>query len=69
MRSFGNGKIGFYIKNKLAKTIGNICMDMLMLDITNINCEEGDDVIIIDDKIQTAEDLGEKTRILFHMRY
>ena len=63
-RSFGNGKIGFYIKNKLAKTIGNICMDMLMLDITNINCEEGDDVIIIDDKIQTAEDLGEKTNTI-----
>ena len=51
-------------KNKLAKTIGNICMDMLMLDITNINCEEGDDVIIIDDKIQTAEDLGEKTNTI-----
>ena len=63
-RSFGNGKIGFYIKNKLAKTIGNICMDMLMLDITNINCEEGDDVIIIDDKIQTAENLGEKTNTI-----
>ena len=39
-------------------------MDMLMLDITNINCKEGDDVIIIDDKIQTAEDLGEKTNTI-----
>ena len=35
-----------------------------MLDITNINCEEGDDVTIIDDKIQTAEDLGEKTNTI-----
>ena len=63
-RSFGNGKIGFYIKNKLAKTIGNICMDMLMLDITNINCVEGDDVIIIDGKVQTAEDVGEKANTI-----
>ena len=37
---------------------GNICMDMLMIDITNINCNEGDSVTIIDDKNQTAEDIG-----------
>ena len=59
-RHLGNGKVGFLIKSKIAKTVGNICMDMLMLDITNINCNEGDEVTIIDDKIQTAEDLGEK---------
>ncbi len=59
-RNLGNGKVGFLIKNKIAKTVGNICMDMLMLDVTNINCYEGDEVTIIDDKIQTAEDLGEK---------
>ena len=35
-------------------------MDMLMLDVTNISCKEGDEVTIIDDKVQTAEDLGEK---------
>ena len=63
-RSLGNGKGSVFIKNAIYPTIGNICMDMLMLDITNINCEEGDDVIIIDDKIQTAEDLGEKTNTI-----
>lgn len=60
-RSLGNGKVGFLIKNKIAKTIGNICMDMLMLDISNINCKEGDEVSIIDENSQTAEDLGELT--------
>ena len=58
-RRLGNGKIGFLINNKIAKTIGNICMDMLMVDITNIDCSEGDEVSIIDDKNQTAEDFSE----------
>ena len=63
-RSLGNGKVGFLIKNKIAKTIGNICMDMLMLDISNINCKEGDEVSIIDENSQTAEDLGELTNTI-----
>ena len=58
-RSMGNGKIGLLINNKIAKTIGNICMDMMMIDVTNINCNEGDSVTIIDDKNQTAEDIGD----------
>ena len=33
-------------------------MDMLMLDVSQINCKEGDLVSIIDDQIQTAEDFG-----------
>ncbi|MFA8300825.1 MAG: bifunctional UDP-N-acetylmuramoyl-tripeptide:D-alanyl-D-alanine ligase/alanine racemase [Hyphomicrobiales bacterium] len=45
-RKLGNGKISFLINGKLAKTIGNICMDMLMLDVTGINAKEGDPVII-----------------------
>ena len=58
-RGLGNGKIGFMINDYVAKTIGNICMDMLMVDITNIDCNEGDEVSIIDDKNQTAEDFSE----------
>ena len=63
-RSLGNGKVGFLIKNKTAKTVGNICMDMLMLDVTNINCREGDEVSIIDENYLTAEDLGEETNTI-----
>ena len=43
-RSLGNGKVGFIINNKVAKTVGNICMDMLMIDVTGISCTEGDTV-------------------------
>ena len=58
-RNLGHGKISFYINNQKAKTIGNICMDMLMVDVSGIKCEEGDVVIIMDEYNQTAEDIGD----------
>lgn len=45
-RHWGNG-IGFVtINNKKAKIVGSICMDMLMVDATEIKCKEGDPVVI-----------------------
>jgi alanine racemase len=45
-RSWGNG-IGYVqINTQEAPIIGSICMDMLMVDITEIDCDEGDGVII-----------------------
>jgi alanine racemase len=45
-RAWGNG-VGFVtIKDKKAKILGSICMDMLMVDVTEIDCTEGDSVII-----------------------
>ncbi len=45
-RSFGGG-VGFVlIHGKLAPVIGNVCMDMTMVDITEIDAKEGDEVII-----------------------
>ena len=45
-RHWGNG-VGFVtINNQKATIVGSICMDMLMVDITTINCKEGDTVII-----------------------
>ena len=49
-RGWGNG-LGFVIiKDKKAKIIGSICMDMLMVDVTEIDCTEGDSVIIFGEK-------------------
>jgi alanine racemase len=45
-RSWGNGVGYVVINNKQAKIVGSICMDMLMVDITNIDCKEGNAVII-----------------------
>ena len=45
-RSWGNG-VGFVtINGKQAKIIGSICMDMLMVDVTDIDCKEGNTVIV-----------------------
>jgi len=45
-RKLGNGKGTVIINNKTVPIIGNICMDMCMVDITGINAKEGDEVII-----------------------
>ena len=34
------------IKNQKAPIVGNVCMDMIMVNITDIDCNEGDEVII-----------------------
>lgn len=47
-RSLGNGKGSVKINNKTAPIIGNVCMDMLMVDVTDINCKAGDKVVIFD---------------------
>lgn len=46
-RRLGNGAGRMYIRGKLAQVIGNVCMDMTMIDITGIpGVREGDDVIV-----------------------
>ena len=45
-RQYGHGKGYVVIKGKPAYIIGNVCMDMIMVDITGIDCAEGDEVII-----------------------
>ncbi len=45
-RNLGNSKGCVYINKQKAPIIGNICMDIIMVDVTDISCEEGDDVVI-----------------------
>lgn len=45
-RQLGNGVGYIYIQNKKAPIVGNVCMDMIMVDISFIDCKEGDEVII-----------------------
>jgi len=53
-RQYGNGKASVIIHGKKAPIIGNVCMDMLMVDVTGIECMEGDEVTIFG-KGQSAE--------------
>ncbi len=47
LRNLGNGNAWVLIHNKPAYTIGSICMDMCMVDITTIpEAKEGNDVLI-----------------------
>lgn len=45
-RKLSNGKGSMMINGKLAPIIGNVCMDMCMLDITDVPAKEGDEVIV-----------------------
>ena len=45
-RQYGNGNGFVTINNQKALIIGNVCMDMIMVNITNIDCKEGDEAII-----------------------
>ena len=45
-RLWGN-QVGYVtIKNQKAFILGSVCMDMLMVDVSNIDCKEGDSVVI-----------------------
>jgi len=57
-RKLGNEKGHVIIKGKKAPIIGNVCMDMIMVNVTDIDCEEGDEVIIIGEN-QSAVALSE----------
>ncbi|ESU29799.1 UDP-N-acetylmuramoylalanyl-D-glutamyl-2,6- diaminopimelate--D-alanyl-D-alanine ligase [Flavobacterium limnosediminis JC2902] len=45
-RSWGNERGYVVINQQKARIVGNICMDMLMIDVTDIDCREGDTVIV-----------------------
>jgi alanine racemase len=45
-RAFSRGVGKVLVNGKLAPVIGNVCMDMTMVDITGIPANEGDEVIV-----------------------
>jgi len=45
-RSFGNGVGKMIINGQLVPTIGSICMDMTMLDVTGVDVKPGDEAIV-----------------------
>ena len=54
-RRFSNGKGFVLIDGKKAPVIGNVCMDMTMINITGIEAKEGDEVIIYGPGISLKE--------------
>lgn len=62
-RQYSNKKGFVFIKGLKAPIIGNVCMDMIMVDVTNIECSEGDEVIIFDG-IHMASTLAESANTI-----
>lgn len=54
-RIISNKKYSLQINQQNAYVLGNICMDMCMLDVTNLNCKVGDKVICFDNANKLAK--------------
>lgn len=54
-RIYGNGKGFVFVNDKKAPIIGNTCMDMIMVDVTGIDCKTGDEVVLFDENYSAEE--------------
>lgn len=54
-RPLGCGKGYVTINGQKAYTSGNVCMDMILVNITAIDCKEGDEVIVFDNQNTVEE--------------
>ena len=54
-RRLGNGNGCVYIGEREVRTIGNICMDLMMVDVTGMDVNVGDRVVIFDDRHSIAD--------------
>jgi alanine racemase len=58
-RKLGNGKGYMLVNGKRVPTIGSICMDMTMLDVTGVTCKEGDEVTVFGGEVD-IHDIADK---------
>jgi alanine racemase len=54
-RKFGNGVGKMIINGNHVNTVGVICMDMCMLDVTGLNVKIGDEVIVFNSELSIAD--------------
>ena len=54
-RHLGRGRGYCLVNGKKAPYVGNICMDVAMIDVTGIDCQEGDRVEIFGDNLPVTE--------------
>jgi alanine racemase len=56
-RILSKGQGHLFINQTLVPIVGNICMDMTMVDVTGLDVKEGDEVEVFGDK-RTIQDLA-----------
>jgi alanine racemase len=66
-RAFSKGVGKFWVNGKLAPVIGNVCMDMTMIDITDCQAIEGDSVIIFGEELSVHEVAGWANTIAYEL--
>ena len=66
-RSLSNGKGHVLVNGKLAPVIGNVCMDMTLINVTDIECKEGDEVIIFGPERPIADLAKEMSTISYEV--
>ena len=66
-RRLGNGRGEVYINGARAAIVGNICMDICMVDVTEISCNEGDRVEIFGEHIPVEEIAGKLDTISYEI--
>ncbi len=54
-RILSNGRGYMLVNGKKAPVIGSVCMDMTMIDITGIEANEGDEVLVFGEALPVAE--------------
>jgi alanine racemase len=62
-RSLSNGQGGVFIQDKFCPTVGRVCMDMIMVDVSKLQVKEGDRVEIIGEN-QTIEKFAENMQTI-----
>ena len=67
MRAFSKGIGKFLVNGKQAPVIGNVCMDMTMIDITDCQANEGDTVIIFGEELSVHEVAGWANTIAYEL--
>jgi alanine racemase len=54
-RNLGNGRGKMWLNGNLVPVIGNVCMDMTMLNITGIDAKEGDEIIVFGKELSVKQ--------------
>ncbi|MDB5156501.1 MAG: Alanine racemase [Mucilaginibacter sp.] len=55
LRAFGNGVGNMLVNGVVVPTIGNVSMDMCMIDVSNVEVKEGDEVIVFNEQHRIEE--------------
>ena len=54
-RHFGNGNVSMWVGGKTCPTVGNVCMDAVMIDVTDVPCKVGDTVEIFGEHLPVEQ--------------